>query len=218
MGRQKLTNEQKSEQLKNSIIAGEHVKTYRESQNWTQAKCAEEWGVEEITIRRYEGNAKIALGQHRKYYPISKSRAKEIERKTGIIYIYWMGETECKTWKEEFERCENIDFGDDPKWKEVEQRQIMFYNCGYRYELLHDAAHDFSECSPVPDSDIVYQSYHPHQLTSFQEPDKHYYFNQEELDALINQLKDTIAFACFKKERATQQKERQQDGNGNTGM
>lgn len=216
MGRTKLTDEQQVERLKNSIIAGKHIKAYRKSQNWSQEKCAEEWGTSEATIRRYEANIKIAPGQKQEFHPVSERTAKKIEEKTGIIYPYWMGETECKTWGEEIEWQEWI--AEDPEIAELEQRRIMFYECGYHYELLHDAAHDFSECSPVPDSDIVYQSYHPHQLTSFQEPDKHYYFNQEELDALINQLKDTIAFACFKKERATQQKERQQDGNGNTGM
>lgn len=210
MGRQKLSNEQKIEQLSNSIIAGKHIKAYRTSHNWTQVKCAEEWEIEEITVRRYEGNAKLVLGQQRTCYPVSKTRAKKIAAKTGIIYPYWMGETECKTWNEyyaEIEQSESQDMADYIKEKseELEQRRILFNKCGYHYKFLEGAIYDFSECSSPSDSTMIYQSYHPHQLTSFEEPDKHYYFNQTELDALISQMKDMIVLACFKKNRATQQ-------------
>lgn len=194
-------------------IVSEHIKQFMfktpTRKKLTQQEAADALGISVATLKRYIACETIP----------SENYAKAMETATGIIYPYWMGETECKTWIEyytEIEKCESE--GMEKYDREIEQRQIMFYNCGYRYELLHDAVHDFAECGSDSDSTIIYQSYHPHQLTSFQEPDKHYYFNQEELDALINQLKDTIAFACFKKERATQQKERQQDGNGNTGM
>lgn len=210
MGRQKLSDIQKIEQFNNSIIAGKHIKAYRKLHDWSQIKCAEEWGVEEITIRRYEGNAKLTLGQQRTCYPVSEIRAKKIEAKTGIIYPYWMGETECKTWNEyyaEIEKSESQSVDDYIKAKseELEQRRILFNRCGYHYKFLEGAVYDFAECSTTSDSSMIYQSYHPHQLTSFEEPDKHYYFNQEELNALISQMKDMIVLACFKKERATQQ-------------
>lgn len=187
-----------------SKIASEHIKQFRFNtparKKMTQQEAANALGISLPTLKRYEKGETTP----------SESYAKGMEKETGIIYKYWMGETECKTWNEyytEIEKCELQGMGDYIKEKseELEQRRILFNKCGYHYKFLEGAIYDFSECSSPSDSTMIYQSYHPHQLTSFEEPDKHYYFNQTELDALISQMKDMIVLACFKKDRATQQ-------------
>lgn len=182
----------------------EHIKQFRNKNSTrkklTQQEAADALGISLPTLKRYEKGETAP----------SESYARDMEKETGIIYKYWMGETECKSWNEyyaEIEKTESQGANDYIKAKseELEQRRILFNRCGYHYKFLDGTVYDFAECSPTPDSSIIYHSYHPHQLTSFEEPDKHYYFNQEELDDLISQMKDMIVLACFKKERATQQ-------------
>lgn len=83
----------------------------------------------------------------------------------------------------------------------VKMTHDFFFTCGYDYKYLEGAEYDFASVSSNPDETLIYASTHPHQLTSFSEPDTHYYFDSQELEALITELRETIAFTCFKKNR-----------------
>lgn len=205
-------------QINYSRIAGERIKAFRIARGWTQEKCAEEWGFgDEISIRRFEGNAKDPK-PGKVYYPVSKNSALKIQDKTGIHFKYWMGEAPTQTaadyleWQREqcdLAQHENASLEAEAELRETEQMHIkmmhdFFFMCGYDYQYLEGAKYDFASVSQNPGEELIYASTHRHRLTSFNEPDKHYYFNKTELEALITELRETIAFTCFKKDRNIQ--------------
>lgn len=181
----------------------EHIKQFRNNtktgKKMSQESAAEALGVSLATLKRYENGETIP----------SEKRASEMEKCTGIIYPYWMGETECKTWKEFWEEDERRRFAGMEEHEKMieadrEQKRILFSRCGYQYKYLEGAPYDFASLLPDTDKDkesLLYKACHPHELTDFNIPDKHYYFDQSELEALISNLQDVIAFACFKKEK-----------------
>lgn len=188
-------------------IVSEHIKQFISKtptrKKLTQKEAAEALGISLATLKRYIICEKTP----------SKNYAKAMETATGIIYPYWMGETECKTWIEyyaEIEKCEYegmVEYEQEIA-EEVERRRILFSRLGYRYESLEDDNKLMTALFlPVSTQKITYadaQQYyiaaHPHKLTSLYAPEKSYYFDQKELNDLLNQLGDIIAFACFKKD------------------
>ena len=129
---------------------------------------------------------------------------KQFQQNTGIPADYWTGKSPYKTIQEEQEqkRIEGLFAELELRQQKelnqtVEKLSFFFASLGYKYSYALDWETDQS-----------------HQLTSFNEPDKHYYFNQEELDDLISRMKDMVDLACFRKEQATQRAEEGGNQNG----
>lgn len=201
----------KSKGTFNPERASAHFQQYMKMHNLNYTGMAIECGVNRRTI------SSICSAEDK---PYNIDTFNDITKRLGGICDYWLGLTECQTWEEYDVFAETQAIQEESEKERIksnmrEQWRTIFYQLGYNYKYLGGTAeYDFAP----EGSYLALHPQHLHQLTSFQEPSKHYHFNQEELDALISQLKDAIAFACFKKERATQQKERPQDGNRNTGM
>lgn len=129
---------------------------------------------------------------------------KQFQQNTGIPADYWTGESPYKTIQEDQEqkRIEGLFAELELRQQKelnltVEKLSFFFALLGYQYSYMLDWEADQS-----------------HKLTSFNEPDKHYYFNQEELDDLISRMKDMVDLACFKKGQATQQAAERERQNG----
>lgn len=122
-----------------------------------------------------------------------------IAKQTGIIKEYWMGITEQKNrvdYQKELFKNARVDAlflafetKHETQYKaEIDRRTSLFASLGYNYKC--------------PDC-CRYEGF-PHILTN-SETSETTELDDIELDQLLQNLKDTIAFACFKKERATQQ-------------
>lgn len=124
----------------------------------------------------------------------------EAPTQTAADYLEWQRE-QC-----DLAECESDAMKAEAELLETQQMHVkmthdFFFTCGYDYKYLEGAEYDFASVSSNPDETLIYASTHPHQLTSFSEPDTHYYFDSQELEALITELRETIAFTCFKKNR-----------------
>lgn len=186
---------------KNSLTfrASQHIKEFRlnnsTGKKMSQEEAAEALGISVSSLKRFEN------GSHAP----SARAAKVMQSFTGIIYPYWKGETDCKTW-EAYKHERIVAAQADKKDKEyrktlqeeINRRETLFASCGYRYTYLTSAQVDFAGIDPANEySDATEQ----HCIASFQNLSQKTYLSTNELEALITELRETIAFTCFKKGR-----------------
>lgn len=158
--------------------AAEHIRAFRKEQHLTQNDLADILDVEVQAIRRYE-NERV---------DIPKRTAQALEHRTGWFTLYWQGYTECKTRQQFVQMKNSADTLADSIMKQyrehvamVENYQILFSTCGYYYR------YDFTneQC--------------PHQLTPVGKEADPVNLTDDELQALFDRMKATIAFECFRK-------------------
>ena len=180
----------------------EHLKQYADENFLTfddgkpnATKIGKALGLHRHTI------TKLLKGEDQKNY--SEKTFQDIAKITGIIKEYWLGKTEQKTEvdyrKEKFKEAQltskisQLELIQDSQYSdEIDRYTNLFKSLGYTYEC--------------PDS-CRYQGF-PHILTNNTTNEKTE-FTTDEINQLLQDLKNTVAFACFKKERATQQIKRE---------
>lgn len=197
MGVKKLTEEE----IDRKRIAGLNIKAYRKEKGWTQEKCAEEWGLSPLTIRRLELNAEP---NHRGEYPATKKTAEQIAKKTGIFWKYWYGFSEIRDQaqyeqavSEEIEHDIAASAALDEMYRDfirqVEAYRGLFSMLGYEYEnMSNDAKYAF--WSMFPDGPN-YSG--PHNLTPADGTGKTLNLSDAQMEALIAYLKKQLDFAVF---------------------
>lgn len=140
---------------------------------------------------------KLLNGETQENY--SEETFHRMAKNTGIIKEYWMGITEQKTEvdyrEEKFKEAQlkskinQLELRQDSQYSdEIDRYTNLFKSLGYTYEC--------------PDS-CRYQGF-PHILTNNTTNEKTE-FTTDEINQLLQELKNTVAFVCFKKDRATQQ-------------
>lgn len=179
--------------------AGTNVKAYRKEMGWTQEKCAEEWNLSVLTIRRLELNAEP---EHYGEYPATRKTAEKISDKTGIYWEYWFGLSgfkEKKQYEDYLQEEAAIDIGMVEAQenafakhiKKVNSYRELFVMLGYEYENNEGtAAYEFSELYDG-------KALQPHSLTPINGIGKKQYLSDDQLEATIFYLKKQLDFAMF---------------------
>lgn len=190
----------------NPKCTAEHLKLYAsenfltfDNEKINVSKIAKSLGFNRGTI--------IALlkGDAQKHY--DSDTFSRIAKRTGIIKEYWMGITEQKTevgYREEMfkeaqlkSKIGQLESIQDTQYdNEIAMYSNLFKSLGYTYEC--------------PDC-CRYEGF-PHILTNDATHAKTE-LTTTEINQLIQNLKETIAFACFKKGQATQQTEERENQN-----
>lgn len=183
--------------------AGTNVKAYRKEMGWTQEKCAEEWDLSVLTIRRLELNAEP---EHYGEYPATRKTAEKISDKTGIYWEYWFGLSSFKEKKryEDYlqeEAAMSIGLADAQEnafaehIKKVNSYRELFFMLGYEYENNEGtAAYEFSEIIPSLYDGNALQ---PHSLTPINGNGKKQNLSDTQLETTISYLKKQLNFAMF---------------------
>ena len=174
--------------------AGRRMVQLRRENGWTQGELAEKLEREPITIGRYE-----------KGYGVREEVAKEIERITGVFWKYWTGETHFKD-RGDYLRQESIarekdeDEGSAEYEKEraeyQSQLRALFSLCGYCYEDNSVEADFYDLVNPDNESEMPPCR---HKVTDYKNPEQVYQFDDEELERLIAEFRDTIGYSWYKK-------------------
>ena len=178
--------------------AAAHLKLYADEKFLTfddgkpnATKIAEDLGFSRHTI------TDLLKADAQKIY--SEDTFCRMAKNTGIIKEYWMGITEQKN-EADYREEKYKEFNLNKRMKELELRQDSQYRDEIdRYTNLFKSLGYTYEC---PDS-CRYQGF-PHILTNNTTNEKTE-FTTDEINQLLQDLKNAVAFACFKKERATQQ-------------
>ena len=178
--------------------AAAHLKLYADEKFLTfddgkpnATKIAEDLGFSRHTI------TDLLKADAQKIY--SEDTFCRMAKNTGIIKEYWMGITEQKN-EADYREEKYKEFNLNKRVKELELRQDSQYSDEIdRYTNLFRYLGYTYKC---PDS-CRYQGF-PHILTNNTTNEKTE-FTTDEINQLLQDLKNTVAFACFKKDRATQQ-------------
>lgn len=171
------------------LYADENFLTFDKSGKPNATQIAKVLGLNRHTI------TKLLNGELPKNY--SEDTFCRLAKNTGIIKEYWMGITEQKTevdYREEVfkearlnSQIKQLELSQETQYSdEIAMYTSLFKSLGYTYEC--------------PDC-CRYESF-PHILTNETTGEKTE-LTTDEIHQLLQTLKDTVAFACFKKERAT---------------
>lgn len=190
----------------NPKCTAEHLKLYASEKFLTfddgklnATKIARSLGFSRHTITA------LLKGDSQKHY--DEKTFEDIAKRTGIIKEYWLGITEQKTevdYREEIFKEAQL----KAKIKQLEAHQDAQYNnvIAIHTNLFKSLGYTY-EC---PDC-CRYEGF-PHILTNDATHAKTE-LTTTEINQLIQNLKETIAFACFKKGQATQQTEERENQN-----
>lgn len=142
---------------------------------------------------------------------IPEEIAEKLERLTGIIKEYWLGSTDTLTWTdyqaEITERNRRLFAvnGLDGRVASLDAARTTFFEiCGYSYEHIHTPFLDFARAimPPSEETEKADPTAGRYYLTSLSYPDINgVEFTPEEMNALIEKVKDMIAFECSRKQR-----------------
>lgn len=191
------------EEIDRKRCVGLNVKAFRKEKGWTQEKCAEEWDLSPLTIRRLELNAEP---DHRGEYPATKKTAEQIAKKTGIFWEYWYGlsgfrdkERYEQAIREEVERDAAESVALDEMYsdfiRQVEAYRGLFSMLGYEYENIdRTAAYDFCDIAP---EQFCVKRLEKHNLTPADGTGKTLNLSDAQMEALIAYLKKQLDFAVF---------------------
>lgn len=200
MGKKILTEEE----IERRKCAGHHVKAYRTEMGWTQEKCAEEWDINLMKLRRLEMN--IEEKYRNDMQPVTEKTAKQIAQKTGICWEYWYGLSGFRD-KKRYERAireeAEHDAAESAALEEMHRdfiRQIeayrgLFSMLGYEYENIgRTAAYDFCDIAP---EQFGGKRLEKHNLTPADGTGKTLNLSDAQMEALIAYLKKQLDFAVF---------------------
>lgn len=175
--------------------AGRRIVQLRHENGWTQEELAEKVERAPISIGRYE----------RGELDIPERTARQIEGMTGVFWKYWTGETDFKN-RSEYIRQESIaqEEAEEKGLAEYEkeraeyqsQLRALFSLCGYRYEDNSAEAAFFDLVDSANENEMPPCA---HKVTDYKNPEQVYQFDDEELELLIAEFRDTIGYSWYKK-------------------
>lgn len=206
VGRPKKDMSQEAVQKRKT--AGERLKMLRQgkiitlkpTERLSQRKLATYLDRDVSWIRAYESGVGIP-----------EEIAEKLECLTGIIKEYWLGSTDKLNWTdyqaeitERNQRLFAID-GLDSRVSSLDAARTTFFEvCGYSYAHLHTGFVEFARVimPPAEQTESADPAAGRYYLTSLSYPDiDEVEFTPEEMDALIEKVKDLIAFECSRKQR-----------------
>lgn len=166
--------------------SAERVKALKDERHSTYKDLAESIGISEATIRNY-AHQRSAM---------DSSVARLFQEYTGIIWPYWIGETDCRTWEEhqieQFEAAsEAYAEMQEEELQRIEQYKALFTVCGFQYENL--------ALSPAYEFDP--QAAAPHCIIGKNTPALSVKLNDTELNSLVDRLRAAIELECFLKSK-----------------
>ena len=179
--------------------SGEKISKLRKDKGWTQHDMSTLLDRSIATIRRYE-HGEVDLPEE---------VAKKLENITGIFWRYWSGETECTSlyaYSDEREKVHEdaalAALEEIEKDKEDFRNRLtaLFSLCGYRYKHGNLSTIAFQDLFGDWDEHQIPQC--EHQLNPYHAPDETYHFDEAELTALLNDMRNLIGFHWFKKVEA----------------
>lgn len=190
MGRKKLVLT--SFDLEKREKTAARIKALKESRKDTIKSLALFLGVGEATLRNYMHCRSSMDG----------ATAELIAKKTGVIAPFWQGDSDAKTWPGYRAEWESAEREADSQYREEEERRIaelrsFFTRCGFTYTY---AMQDPELFPRYAFGDL--QDAGPHVLTSIEHPDLSGSFGEDELDAIISRISETIELEVYKKSKA----------------
>lgn len=177
---------------------GTRILKWRKKMGWTQEYMAEQMEKSVAAVRRYE---KGEVDLH-------ENAAKKLEFLSGIFWRYWTGETTCTesaAYTDEQRRLH-----EDAAMEELEEilkdenersnkLTSLFSLCGFRYERDKTLYAFYDMLDDWDDSDIPPCE---HRITPYHAPDQTYYFSDDELTALLVDMKTLVGYHWYKKVEA----------------
>lgn len=208
MGAGRPKKDMSQEAVQKRKVAGERLKMLREGkiitpkpiERLSQRKLATFLNRDISCVRAYESGVGIP-----------EEIAEKLEGLTGIIKEYWLGSTDKLTltdYQAEITERNRRLFavnGLDRRVASLDAARTTFFEvCGYSYEHLHTGFIEFARVimPPSEETENANPAAGRYYLTSLSYPDiDGVEFTPEEMDALIENVKDMIAFECSKKLR-----------------
>lgn len=193
--------------------ARERFHTYFDSLGITQAEMADICGLQLRQVQRILAAAKcndFNRGLNYEDIGVSNKVAKKLEKHSGIVAEYWTGETDEKKPEEYMKQCQ--DTTRDKQELEIIEKHMrdkyagavsdyesLFSVCGYQYECLADTS-SLRDIWIVlsEESEGITSAEAMHRLTAFKDPSKRYLFTQDKFITMVQHLRETIAFECFR--------------------
>ena len=178
--------------------SGERIQQWRKKMGWTQEYMAERVRKSVAAVRRYE---KGEVDLH-------ENVAKKLECLSGVFWRYWTGETNCTErtayLNEQMRLHEDAaleEYAEILKDEDERRNKLenLFSLCGFRYErdkglyAFYDLVGDWDD-SQIPPCE--------HQVTPYHMPDQTYHFSDDELTALLSDIKNLVGYHWYKKVEA----------------
>ena len=178
--------------------AEEAAKERRKKQAERIGNLLKSHGISGRELGEYLGVTEKSISQYRTgRVELAFEYAEKLSKAYEYIPEYWTGESDLKTEAEVYElQIESVDPEEDENFKQLQKRVELFNSLGYRYEGAGMAHFDFEGVAPgtsVPKGE--------HRLTPLDGTTPGSFFSNDELAKLISDLKEHIAFECFKKSR-----------------
>ena len=175
-------------------LSGERIAQLRKNKGWTQEYMASKVDRSIATVRRYE-NGEV---------DVHESVARNLEHLTGIFWRYWTGETTCTEYSAYQDELEDLGLEESTEILKDENEhsnklENLFSLCGFQYErdkelyTFYDLLGDWDD-SKIPPCE--------HQITPYHAPDQTYYFSDDELTALLADMKTLVGYHWYKKVEA----------------
>lgn len=174
------------------------VKTIRGGKKLTQAQLAEEIGVSDEQIKRYEKNGLPESPG------VRNTKAEQLAKIFGVVPEYIKGETDISDpllyySQLEQDRDEAMSAYYAEEKAQIARYKNLFELCGFTYEYIGNTAeYDFAK----------HQYDGPHKLRDKNKTLRPLYLTDEELSDLITKLEEHTLFECFCISR------RRRNGNG----
>lgn len=194
MGRKTIVLTEKEKNRRKT--SGLRIKALRKSIKYTQEKLAEELDISVATMRNYEYGI----------YPVPEKYISQLSIMSNgdFCEAYLSGESNLKTNAEYHRYWNENDYWPDPDAEaraemliEKEKVKALFLACGYNYIAEGMAAFDFLGI----DSTYTESPKEANRLEPVDASSPATYFSDDEMDSLIAELKEHIAFTCYKKRR-----------------
>ncbi len=167
-------------------------KMVRDGKKLTQAQLAEEIGVSDEQIKRYEKNGLP------KSPGVRNAKAEQLARIFGVVPEYIKGETDISDpllyySQLEQDRDEAMSVYYAEEKARIARYKNLFMMCGFTYEYIGNTAeYDFQDSGRG-----VHHYDGPHKLRDKNKTLRPLYLTDKELSALIEKLEEHTLFECF---------------------
>lgn len=181
----------------------ERILELRLERRWTQKELGKRIEKSEQMIRRYE------LGQT----GVPEEELNRLEKVFKVIRPYLTGVTNKRTWREYAAESDSTEeAASDGYWVELEQKtrtlaEFLSTFCGFQYIIDRDAEAyisfkdlgDGDYDTPYRDVGGAHRLSRSGAVLGVVDPNKDFFFSDEELEGLINNIRLLVEFECFKK-------------------
>lgn len=174
-----------ADDIKRREKSAERVKALKIKLNISYKTLADRVGLSEATIRNYV----------HKRSAMDSRVARLFQNQTGVIWPYWLGETDCTSWEEYQNEQSDIEAAVLSEIEKEEQKKKDHYSA-----LFSLCDFQYSNLEYTPEYEFNTESPGPHRITDT-ETGITATLSDSELQTLIDRLRSTIQVECFIKSK-----------------